>query len=86
MQLGLGGVVASRPAAGAAGGTAAAADDGAEPVEVLVGSDADEGGDGLQADDGMVVSEERAEGVQPSREDEGRHEAPALAVLQVQEA
>lgn len=83
MQPGLAGIVALHRSCGAGCARSRRRE---EPVEVPVRGNAHEGSDGLQADDGVVVGEEGAEGVQPPREDEGGHEVPALPVLQVEEA
>lgn len=60
-------VAASRPSP-AAGWVEAWRGD--KPVEFPVRSDADEGGDGFHADDGVIVSEEGTKAVHASREDE----------------
>lgn len=53
-------------------GTAASTGHGVEPIEVGVRRNAHEDDDRLRAYDGMVVGEERTEGVHPTRENEGR--------------
>lgn len=82
MQPSCGGVVAAASHfSPAAGGVRAWRGD--KPVELPVRRDADEGGDGLHADDGVVVVEERTKAMHTPREDERRHEVPPLPVLQV---
>lgn len=59
---------------------------GEEPIETSVRGDVAEGVDSFHADDGVVVSEEGAQAVHPSRENERRYEFPSLPMLQVQKA